>query len=405
MENKEENDDQLYTFADQAPYLLKLLKTSRRFTTFIREDGRTELRFGAGTSDSPDEEIIPNPDEVGSSLPGSPTYLNTAFDPSNFLATKAYGQAPSNTQLTITYRYGGGVDQNVKSNSIRNINKINVTTDQTGLSPALVSSTRASVAVNNNIPATGGKDSESIIEVKNNTLAYFQAQQRAVTKEDYITRVYALPPKYGNIAKAYIVQDTQLDSSSDANSNNRVVNPLALNLYILGFDANKRLVSVNQAVKENIQTYLTQFRMVTDAVNIKDAFVINIGVKFNLLTKTGYNKDEVVLRAIQTVKEFFDTDKWQIGQPIVIADLAYQISLTDGVSAVIAPTDNNEDGLPVLIENKFLESGGYSGNVYDIKGATKNGVVYPSLDPSIFELKYPNIDIEGRVIGDSAGDS
>ena len=405
MENKEENDDQLYTFADQAPYLLKLLKTSRRFTTFIREDGRTELRFGAGTSDSPDEEIIPNPDEVGSSLPGSPTYLNTAFDPSNFLATKAYGQAPSNTQLTITYRYGGGVDQNVKSNSIRNINKISVTTDQTGLSPALVSSTRASVAINNNIPATGGKDAESIIEVKNNTLAYFQAQQRAVTKEDYITRVYALPPKYGNIAKAYIVQDTQLDSSSDANSNNRVVNPLALNLYVLGFDANKRLVSVNQAVKENIQTYLTQFRMVTDAVNIKDAFVINIGVKFNLLTKTGYNKDEVVLRAIQTVKEFFDTDKWQIGQPIVIADLAYQISLTDGVSAVIAPTDNNEDGLPVLIENKFLESGGYSGNVYDIRGATRNGVVYPSLDPSIFELKYPNIDIEGRVIGDSAGDS
>jgi len=405
VENKEENDDQLYTFADQAPYLLKLLKTSRRFTTFIREDGRTELRFGAGTSDSPDEEIIPNPDEVGSSLPGSPTYLNTAFDPSNFLATKAYGQAPSNTQLTITYRYGGGVDQNVKSNSIRNINKINVTTDQTGLSPALVSSTRASVAINNNIPATGGKDAESIIEVKNNTLAYFQAQQRAVTKEDYITRVYALPPKYGNIAKAYIVQDTQLDSSSDANSNNRVVNPLALNLYVLGFDANKRLVSVNQAVKENIQTYLTQFRMVTDAVNIKDAFVINIGVKFNLLTKTGYNKDEVVLRAIQTVKEFFDTDKWQIGQPIVIADLAYQISLTDGVSAVIAPTDNNEDGLPVLIENKFLESGGYSGNVYDIRGATRNGVVYPSLDPSIFELKYPNIDIEGRVIGDSAGDS
>tara|TARA_Y100000004_G_scaffold65153_1_gene73198 strand:+ start:4147 stop:6096 length:1950 start_codon:yes stop_codon:yes gene_type:complete len=403
IENKEENDDQLYTYADQAPYLLKLLKTTRRFTTFIREDGRTELRFGAGTSDSPDEEIIPNPDSVGSSLPGSPTYLNTAFDPSNFLSTKAYGQAPSNTQLTITYRYGGGVDQNVRSNSIRTISSIDVTTDQSGLSPALVSTTRASIAINNNVPATGGKDAESIIEVKNNTLAYFQAQQRAVTKEDYITRVYALPPKYGNIAKAYIVQDTQLDSDSGANSNNRTINPLALNLYVLGFDANKKLVSVNQAVKENIQTYLTQFRMVTDAVNIKDAFVINIGVKFNLLTKTGYNKDEVVLRAIQKVKEFFDIDKWQIGQPIVISDLAYQISLTDGVSAVVPPEENNADGLPVVIENKFLESAGYSGNLYDIRGATKNGVIYPSLDPSIFELKFPSIDVEGRVIGDSAG--
>ena len=405
MQNVEENDDELYTYADQAPYLLKLLKTTRRFTTFIREDGKTELRFGAGTSDSPDEEIVPNPDSVGSSLPGSPSYLNTAFDPSNFLSTKAYGQAPSNTQLTITYRYGGGLSHNVNSNTLRSIQSINVNTDTSGLTSSLIASTRASIAVNNTLPATGGKDSESIIEVKNNTLAYFQAQARAVTKEDYITRVYALPAKYGNISKAYIVQDTQLDSKAGANSNNRVINPLALNLYILGFDASKKLTNVNRAVKENIQTYLTQFRMVTDAVNIQNAFIINIGVKFNLLTKTGYNKDEVVLRAIQKVKDFFDVDKWQIGQPIVIADLAYQISLTDGVSAVVAPSENNSDGLPILIENKFLESGGYSGNLYDIKGATQNGVVYPSLDPSIFELKYPNIDIEGRVIGDSGGGS
>jgi hypothetical protein len=405
MENLEENDDELYTYSDQAPYLLKLIKTSRRFTTFIREDGRTELRFGAGTSDSADEEIVPNPDTVGSSLPGSPTYLNTAFDPSNFLTTKAYGQAPSNTQLTITYRYGGGLDHNVTSNSLRSIQSINVASDQSGLTSSLIASTRASIAVNNTIPATGGKGPESIIEVKNNTLAYFQAQQRAVTKEDYITRIYALPTKYGNVAKCYIVQDTQLDSKSGANSDNRVANPLALNLYTLGFDASKKLVNLNKAVKENIQTYLTQFRMVTDAVNIQNAFVINIGVKFNLLTKSGYNKNEVVLRAIQKVKDFFDIDKWQIGQPIVIADLAYQISLTDGVSAVVAPTENNSDGLPILIENKFLESGGYSGNVYDMKSATQDGIIYPSLDPSIFELKYPNIDIEGRVIGDSAGGS
>jgi hypothetical protein len=143
--------------------------------------------------------------------------------------------------------------------------------------------------------------------------------------------------------------------------------------------------------------------MVTDAVNIKDAYVINIGVKFNLLTKTGYNKDEVVLRAIQTVKDFFDIDNWQIGQPIVLADLAYQISLVDGVSAVVTPEEDNDDKNPIIITNKFLESDNYSGNVYDVKGATKNGVVYPSLDPSIFELKFPNIDIEGRVIGDSTG--
>jgi len=403
MDNTSKNDDQLYTYADQAPYLLKLLKTSRRFTTFIREDNRTELRFGAGTSDSPDEEIVPNPDEVGSSLPGSPTYLNTAFDPSNFLATKAYGQAPSNTQLTIRYRYGGGINSNVRANSIRSVQVANVELDETGLNAALVSTTRASIAINNPQPAAGGRSVESIIEVKNNALAYFQAQQRAVTKEDYITRVYALPPKYGNVAKAYVVQDSQLDSKSGANADARIANPLALNMYLLGFDAGKKLVTVNQAVKENIQTYLTQFRMVTDAVNIKDAFVINIGIKFNLLTKVGYNKEEVVLRAIQKVRDFFNIDKWQIGQPIVLADIAYQLSLVDGVSAVVPPEEDNPNGHSVLITNKFKVSSGYSGNAYDMVGATKDGVVYPSLDPSCFELKFPNTDIEGRVIGNSSG--
>ena len=403
MENTSKNDDQLYTYSDQAPYLLKLLKTSRRFTTFIREDNKTEIRFGAGTSDSPDEEIVPNPDEVGSSLPGSPTYLNTAFDPSNFLATKAYGQAPSNTQLTIRYRYGGGVGHNVIANSIRTIQLSNIELDDTGLTTSLVNSTKNSIAVNNPLPAMGGRSAESIIEVKNNALAYFQAQQRAVTKEDYIARIYALPPKYGNIAKAYIVQDSQLDSSSGANSDARIANPLALNLYVLGFDASKRLGTVNRAVKENIQTYLTQFRMVTDAVNIKNGFVINIGVKFNVNTKVGYNKEEVVLRAIQKVKDFFNIDKWQIGQPIVLADLAYQISLVEGVAAVVPPEEDNPNGHPVLITNKFKLGDGYSGNAYDIVSATRDGIVYPSLDPSIFELKFPNIDIEGRSVGSSSG--
>ena len=404
MENTSKNDDQLYTYSDQAPYLLKLLKTSRRFTTFIREDGKTELRFGAGTSDSPDEEIVPNPDEVGSSLPGSPSKLGQALDPSNFLSTKAYGQAPSNTQLTIVYRHGGGVEHNVVSNSIRAIQSSRVVLDETGLSSTLVNSTRNSVAVNNPLPAAGGRGAESVIEVKNNTLAYFQAQQRAVTKEDYITRVYALPQKYGNVAKAYIVQDSQLDANNSVNQNdtNRIENPLALNLYVLGFDSSKRLASLNQAVKENIQTYLTQFRMVTDAVNIKDAFVINIGVDFDLLTKVGYNKEEVVLRAIQEVQSFFNIDKWQIGQPIVLADLAYKLSLVEGVSAVVPPESNNPNNLPVSITNKYKESDGYSGNLYDINAATKEGIIFPSLDPSCFELKFSS-DIQGRVVGDSAG--
>ena len=402
MENKAANDDSLYQYSDQAPYLLKLLKTARRFTTYIREDGKMELRFGAGTSDNPDEEIIPNPDNVGSSLAGGVSKLGQTFDPSNFLTTKAYGQAPSNTTLTVIYRYGGGIDHNTSSNTLRSIDTVDITLDESNLSSGLVATTKASIAINNTIPATGGRDAQSIVEVKNNALAHFQAQGRAVTKEDYIGRVYALPAKYGNVAKAYIVQDVQLDNVNVADAN-RIMNPFALNLYTLGYNSSKQLTTLNDAVKNNIKTYLTQFRMVTDAINIKNAFIINIGVQFNILTKTGYNREEVLLRAIQKVREFFQIDKWQIGQPIILADLGYQISLTEGVSAVVPPDSGNPNGLPVLITNKHSASSGYSGNVYDIATATKDGVVYPSMDPSCFELKLPATDIEGRVVGNAAG--
>jgi hypothetical protein len=396
-ENTAANDPELAQYSQDSPYLLKLLKTPRRFTTFIRTDGRIELRFGAGISDNPDEEIIPNPDNVGSSLPGSPSYLDTAFDPANFLATRTYGQVPSNTILTIKYSYGGGVTSNVAQGSIVNISNISFqTSDITGLSTSQISDAQSSVACTNPEPAIGGMSGESVIEVKTNALAYFQAQNRAVTKADYIIRVYSLPPKYGNIAKVYIVQDDQLAPEGST----RIPNPLALNMYTLGYDANKKLTRLNVAVKENLKTYLGQYRIMTDSVNIKDAYIINIGLQFSIVTQRGYNKNEIVLKCIDKIQTFFNIDKWQINQPIVISNLAYQISLVEGIASVVPPAENNPAGLPILVTNKWEKTSGYSGNVYDIDSATKNGIIYPSMDPSIFELKYPNVDIEGRVIGD-----
>lgn len=181
----------------------------------------------------------------------------------------------------------------------------------------------------------------------------------------------------------------------------RIPNPLALNMYVLGYDSKKKLTNVNQAVKENLQTYLGQYRMVTDAINIKNAYVINIGVKFSLMTRPNFNKNEVLLRAIETVKTFFDIDRWQVNQPIILSDLVYQLSLVDGVATIVPPVEDNKQSLPIVITNKYKTANGYSGNLYDIDTATKNGIIYPSLDPSIFELKFPGTDIEGRVAGDN----
>jgi len=398
VENNSSTDPDLAQYNETSPYLLKLLKTSRRFTTYIRDDDKTELRFGAGTSDNPDEEIIPNPDTVGSVLPGSPSYLTTAFDPANFLNTRSYGLAPSNTTLTVIYSYGGSVDDNVGQGTLINISDISYEIEDDTLDADLLQETKDSVAVNNTEPARGGYGNEPIIEVKNNARAYFQAQNRAVTKEDYIIRAYSLPQKYGNIAKAYIRQDEQLKEENGKII--RIDNPFAMNMYVLGFDGNKKLTTLNTAVKENLKTYLNQFRMVTDAVNIKNAWVINIGIKFGIIAKQNYNKQEVILACIEKIKEFFNVDNWQINQPIVTSDLVYQLSLVDGVVSVVPPQENNEFKLPILITNKWKIADGYSGNVYEISSATKNGIIYPSLDPSIFEIKYPNIDIEGRIIAD-----
>jgi len=421
MENNYINDPTSVVSRDVAPYILKLKKTTRRFTTYINQNDETILRFGAGISDNADEEIIPNPDNVGSSLPGSPSKLGAAFDPSNFLKTKTYGLAPSNTTLTIKYSHGGGIQDNVSSGDINQITSVTYEINEAQLLPSSVTEAKNSVSFSNILPATGGSSGETIREVRENALGYFQAQSRAVTKEDYIVRALALPQKYGNIAKVHIVQDDQLNRSAgidelerrvtQADVDNmrtirslqvRIPNPLAMNMYTLGYDSARTLTPLSQVVKENLRTYISQFRLVTDAINIKDAYIINIAVSFAIITKVGFNKNDVLLRCVATVKDFFTIDRWQIGQPIVLSDIAYELSLVDGVASVVEPVENNPHGLPIGIENRYKNTEGYSGNFYDIASGIIDGVLYPALDPSIFEVKYLNSDIKGKVVGDNA---
>ncbi len=398
FQNTENNSPDLVEGRNFAPFLLKLTKTSKRFKTFIRPDGKTEMRFGSGVAAGADEEIIPNPNSVGSNLPGTPSFLDTAFDPANFLNTETYGQCPTNTTLTIKYSFGGGVDDNVASNTINNITlQAPVFDSSLSLDSNIETLTLNSTAASNPDPATGGSGAETLEDVRVNALAYFQAQSRAVTKDDYITRVYSLPPKYGNIAKVYMIQDEQVAAGADDPSN-----PLALNMYMLGYNQNKKLVRINDAVKENIKTYLTQYRMMTDAVQLKDAWICNIGVEFAILTKKGFNKNEVLLGCVDVLKMYFSINKWQINQPIVLSDIISEIVGMPGVATVVNPPnqDPNEQQQLVVIKNKSGETDGYSNNLYNVAGATYNSIVYPAVDPTIFEVKYPDIDIQGRVMGD-----
>ena len=217
-------------------------------------------------------------------------------------------------------------------------------------------------------------------------MSNFATQNRLVTKNDYIIRSYAMPSKFGSVAKAYVVPDDQLSQSEFTSE--RVPNPLALNLYVLGFNGNKQLINLNSAIKNNLKNYLSYYRMLTDAVNISNALIINIEIEFEIIIRNNYNSNEVLLDCIDTLKSYFDIDNWQINQPIVKTEVMNVIGNVKGVQNVVG----------VVFKNLFDTDLGYSGNVYNLDLATKQGVIYPPLDPGIFEIKYPDQNIKGKVV-------
>jgi hypothetical protein len=384
IENIGANDPELSQYNSQTPYLLKLKKVPKRFVSRLLADGNLQISFGAGISDKDDEQIIPNPDNIGLGLKDGSSKLNTAFDPSNFLYTRTYGEAPSNTTLTVNYLVGGGIVANVGANTITKNELLDIT-QKPNLISGIANFIKESIITTNPEAATGGGGEESIEEIRMNTMASFAAQHRTVTKNDYIVRTYSMPAKFGRIAKVYITQDDQITPLTT--EPNRIPNPLALNLYVLGYNQRKKLTTLNNATKNNLATYLEEHRMLTDSINIKNAFIINVGLDFEIVTFKSYNNQQVLLECITELKDYFKVDKWQINQPIIINEAMNIIGNVQGVISV-----QKFDIINLAGEDK-----GYSQYKYDIEGATKNGVIYPSLDPSVFEVKYPDMDIKGRV--------
>lgn len=391
--NTDEYSLEYSAYSSDTPSLLKLKKVPKRYITRVSDDGEIHIQFGAGISSNADEEILPNPDNVGSALYNASGNLNQGLDPSNFLYSKTYGVAPANQTLTVTYRVGKGTDDNVGSNDLSEIQSVVIETADTGLDTELFNQARNSIAMTNEAAAVGGKYEETLEEVRQNAKAYFGAQNRSVTREDYVVRTYAMPPQFGSVAKAFVAPDYQISTVLD-DGPNPIANPLALNFYVLGYDSNKNITTTNIATKQNLANYLSFYRILTDAINIKDAYIVNIGLDFEIVVKPNYNSNEILLKCIKKLKDYFKVENMQINQPILLSDLYVMLDEVDGVQSVVRPDKDGLGGLQVSC--KF--GGNYSSRRYDIKYATRNGVIYPPKDPSIFEIKYPDTDIRGRVV-------
>ena len=376
IRNTNPNDPNNYTNEGLSPYLLQLKQTQRRFATRVINSGSLEIQFGAGTTQDVEEEITPNSDNVGLGLPFEKNKLTTAYSPTNFIFTPTYGIAPTGN-LTVRYLTGGGVAANVNANTLTNIKQINKTfvnfstTDSSGL----YQQSFDSLITNNPNAASGGRGGDSIEELRQNIISNFSTQFRAVTPDDYTVRALSLPSKFGKVAKVYTEKSK---ASSNTGTN--------IDLYTLAFNNNSNLTTASSTLKQNLSTYLSQFRVIGDSVAIKDAFVINIGINFEIIVLPNFNSNEVLRRCIIALQNAFTITNWQINEPIIYRDLTLLLDSIEGVQTV----------KDILISNKTGAS--YSTYSYDVEGATINQVVYPSIDPMIFEVKFPNSDIKGKIV-------
>ena len=379
IKNSNPNDPNISSDTNIA-YLLKTKQVAKRFATRFLNKNTLQLQFGSGNPGDVTEELIPNPNNVGLGLPSEQDKLTTAFSPTNYIFTDSYGIAPSNTTLTVRYYVGGGVTANTPANTLTVLDNTNIEFINSSIpdsQSSLANQIFDSLLVNNPIAATGGSDGDDINEIRQNSMGNFQNQLRSVTFDDYVIRSLSLPSIYGTISKVYASKP-----QASSNSNN------TLDLYILSYNDQKELTTATPALKQNLATYLAEYKMINDAIGIKDAFIINIGINFEIITLPSFNSDEVILECITALIDAFSIDKWQINQPILLRDLNILLDNVEGVQTVKS----------LEFINKTGENLGYSEYSYDIAGATQNNVIYPSIDPMIFELKYPNTDIQGKVV-------
>ena len=378
------NYPELYQEANEVPYIIQRLPVPRRFVSRFTTNSVLELEFGAGIQSASGS--IPNPFNVGIGTVNGIDLLNTAYDPTNFVVNQSYGLAPSSTILTVSYLAGGGASSNVNTNELTQIVSSNITFPNT-TNPTTQAAIQATLATNNAVQAVGGGDGDSAEGIRLNTLAKFPSQMRAVTQQDYLGTVLGMPPKFGQVAKAYVTKDAALFSQYLRNEPGER-DPLATSIYLLSYNADGTFTTPGVALNKNIQTYLEDYRMLTDTIHLKPAYIINIQVGFDVVIRPNFTSREVIAGCLGLLKTYFNRENWQINQPIILSEIYTLLDQIAGVQTV----------QKVAIRNIAGTSSGYSQYSYDISGATLNGTIYPSLDPSIFEVKYPDIDIQGRVV-------
>ena len=474
----------------QVPYTLEYIQTGKRFTTRVNSDNTTSILFGngllrTGTTGSLQSGYFQT-QQAGITIPGEPSSFSEALSPVTATINSSLGEIPSNTNLVVTYRVGGGISSNVAEGELINESNVQVINSST------LSATGRSMTIGNSEPARGGNTGETLDEIRHRARAHFLTQNRAVTKEDYEARTLSMPGKFGNIGKVFArrsnfpinfqqtgnslnelrdivknnldfsadgildVSDVQnlaaaLSEALDSNGENTelytsIVQNYAnfvqqftsyetnlstddtgnvstelptVELYTLSYNNDKNLVNTPNLIHENLKKYLNQYRIISDSVHLKVGYIINFGVFFDVVAHRGENKQDIKLQCISKIIDYFNVDKMQFHQTIYTSELEYELMDIDGVRSVnyvqlgqgTSVNDLSDyfpaplwdkTGIPGIDDTSTDTNPGYGyfydfGQFYNQDLAERYGVVIPSVEPSVFELKNAEENVKGVV--------
>jgi len=367
-----------------AGFIMKLKRVPKRYVVEREPTGLTSIRFGSGVLMEADSEIIPNPNDfvLPPSLRGSPSgFTPAAVDSTNFLKTKTLGVAPQNTEISIQYRAGGGVNTNVGANTLNRFIKQELAFAKpniTSLSAAVVRGIFDTLSCSNGEQASGGEEAETISSIKENAVFNMSSQMRCVTLQDYQTRVMSMPAHFGSVFRSFVRKDP--------------TNNLGVQLFLITRNDVGNLTLPSEVIKNNIETYMKNFKSFSDTIRITNGRIINIGVDFTIVPMADVNESQAMMDCILVLQRYFDTARSNFNDSIVISDIQSRLQNLASVRAV--PTLNITNRVGVV------EGRGYSGTQFNIKANTTSGIVKLPQD-AVWELKYPNFDIISRVADQS----
>ena len=360
---------------EYAPQRLHIQHAPKRFVaTRSGVTGKTKLRFGSGDDMAFDEDIIPDPSEHAVTLYGDrQTTSKISIDPNSFLETQTLGISPRNTTITVNYRHGGALKHNVAAGAINSVKTL-VTTFPTATPTSVATGIRSSLTVVNNNSAAGGEDAPSLEDLRTIALFSKNSQNRVVTREDLLARVYAMPTNFGRVFRASVRDNPN--------------NPQAAQLHILSRDSNGKLMLSPDTLKESLGAYLSKFRLISDAVDILDASVVNVGINYTVTVDAAMNSDTSLNVINATLGEYFKVKKWQIDQPIVMGEIENLILNAPGVVSILDLSFVGKHG----VQNGLV----YSDTAFDTRRYMDRGYIFPPRG-GMFEVKFPNDDIVGKV--------